>query len=125
MDKFKKWFFNEDEEEFEYDNSIEQSIDRSGGKEMKNPRLPRGIIDVMVVFVDEIEKMSIVGDAMKEGKIVAVKISENILVRALDFISGVQYALGYKEQKMTKNDYIFIPKNVNLDKEYAKKVESN
>lgn len=120
MDKIKKWFFNEEDEEFEYNGNYSNSNDDSYNGN-KNSKKARQFSDVVVVLVDEVEKMSIVGDAMKQGKIVITKIDNEILVRTLDFISGVEYALGYKEQKMTKYDYIFIPDNVSIDKEYTGK----
>lgn len=105
MDKVKKWLLNEEDDEYYYEDSPEN----------KGSQKPKGIIDVKTVYIDKIEKMSIAGTAMKEGKIVICKISENLLIRALDFLSGVQYALAYKELKITENDYAFIPKNVVLD----------
>lgn len=62
--------------------------------------------------ITHFHQLSEIGDAFKNTNILLCSISDEMLIRALDFISGLCFVLNYTNIKITDNDYLFIPHTI-------------
>lgn len=62
--------------------------------------------------ITDIHQLNEIGDAFKSSYIILCSISDETLIRTLDFISGLCFVLDYTDIKITNNDYLFIPHTI-------------
>lgn len=62
--------------------------------------------------ITDIHQLNEIGAAFKSSYIILCSISDETLIRTLDFISGLCFVLDYTDIKITNNDYLFIPHTI-------------
>ena len=96
LEKMKEWLFDENEET----NDIRiNDIDSSGVEFIKRD-------------INDLNQLTNIGDDFKKQKILLYYFSKDIIIRSLDFISGLCFVLHFQTIKITDDIYLFLPENI-------------
>lgn len=96
LEKMKEWLFYENEEI--NDESINE-IESYGVEFIKRD-------------INDLNQLTNIGDDFKKQKILLYYFSKDIIIRSLDFISGLCFVLHFQTIKITDNIYLFLPENI-------------
>lgn len=142
VDEFKRWARGEDDEDFEYEDEMNEYEPKSREKSLNNiDRAPiktgeNKIVNihattqlaVVLVKPDKFENASEIADHLKERKTVVLNLEQthkDVARRLVDFLSGVAYANEGKIKKVANSTYIITPFNVDLLGDLMDELENN
>lgn len=96
LEKMKEWLFDENEEiNDERINEIE-----SYG------------VELIKRDINDLNQLADIGDDFKKQKILLYYFSKDIIIRSLDFISGLCFVLQFQTIKITDDIYLFLPEKI-------------
>lgn len=96
LEKMKEWLFDENGEiNDKRINDIEKSV-----------------IELIKRDVNDLNQLKDIGDDFKKQKILLYYFSKDIIIRSLDFISGLCFVLHFQTIKITDDIYLFLPEKI-------------
>lgn len=142
VDEFKRWARGEDDEDFEYEDEMNEYAPKQREKSFNNTdRTPVATgenkivnihattqLAVVLVKPDKFENASEIADHLKERKTVVLNLEQthkDVARRLVDFLSGVAYANEGKIKKVANSTYIITPFNVDLLGDLIDELENN
>lgn len=142
VDEFKRWARGEDDEDFEYEDEMNEYAPKQREKSFNNiDKTPMSAgenkivnihattqLAVVLVKPDKFENASEIADHLKERKTVVLNLEQthkDVARRLVDFLSGVAYANEGKIKKVANSTYIITPFNVDLLGDLIDELENN
>ena len=69
-------------------------------------------IELIKRDVNDLNQLTNIGDDFKKQKILLYYFSKDIIIRSLDFISGLCFVLHFLTIKITDDIYLFLPEKI-------------
>lgn len=137
IDKMKKMFTDEYEDDYEYEDEYEETEeveDEDDSYEAIQPAPVNNVVNMhhtmkVVIYAPKIyEDVAQIADSLKQKKTVVVNlddvVSSSVKKSIFDFINGAVYVLEGSIQKVTGTIFIIAPNNVDIDANVKKELES-
>ena len=96
LEKMKEWLFDETEE---INDKRINEIESYG-------------VELIKRDINDLNQLTDIGDDFKKQKILLYYFSKDIIIRSLDFISGLCFVLHFQTIKIADEIYLFLPENI-------------